>query len=241
MENVRDSFLLNHLCCVQCGNKLRKGNNQLICDGCSQVYPIDGGIPDLLIKETPYQSVNPQLIEQYENFGKKTTRKKNFSNTWRKKKTMELVEGKTVLEIGTAEGWLTKDLVQKSETVVSCDISMSYLKRAQDAGIQAEFIRIDAHMLPFENGTFDCVVLTEVLEHVFSPCRVLEEISRVMKKNGLLILSMPNNLSISSELNLFPSINLSGHFLHKSTIVEMCNYTNAHLHKIFKPGASYIN
>jgi 2-polyprenyl-3-methyl-5-hydroxy-6-metoxy-1,4-benzoquinol methylase len=200
MKSNKSSFILDHLCCVQCGHSLKKINSRLKCVFCSRSYPIKDGIPDLIIDEQPFRPSHFKLVEQYEQFGQKTTRKKNFSNAWRKKKTLELVEGRTVLEIGTAEGWLTRELVEQAETVVSCDISMSYLQRAQKAGIQAEFLRVDAHVLPFDQSLFDCIILTEVIEHVFSPFRVLEEIGRVMKPEGFLILSTPNNLSVSNVL-----------------------------------------
>jgi SAM-dependent methyltransferase len=44
--------------------------------------------------------------------------------------------------------------------------------------------------LPFEDETFDLVLLTNVLDHVESPEKVLSEIRRVLKKNGVLFFEM---------------------------------------------------
>jgi ubiquinone/menaquinone biosynthesis C-methylase UbiE/uncharacterized protein YbaR (Trm112 family) len=200
MENVKESKIYGHLRCIKCSHILVSAEKQWVCTHCSQNYPITDGIPDFILEDMPYQPKSMNLHEKYENFGNYISRKDNFSNAWRKKKTLELVEGQTVLEIGTAEGWLTRELVEQAETVVSCDISMSYLQRAQKAGIQAEYLRADAHVLPFEPSLFDCIILTEVIEHVFSPFRVLEEIARVLKPEGFLVLSAPNNLSVSNLL-----------------------------------------
>jgi SAM-dependent methyltransferase len=49
----------------------------------------------------------------------------------------------------------------------------------------------DAATLPFGNGSIDCVVLLEVLEHLEHPRQTLHEIARVLKPGGRLLLSMP--------------------------------------------------
>jgi SAM-dependent methyltransferase len=49
----------------------------------------------------------------------------------------------------------------------------------------------DGKNIPFEDATFDVVLCTEVLEHVEQPQLFLTEINRVMKKNGILILTTP--------------------------------------------------
>ncbi|MBI1974067.1 class I SAM-dependent methyltransferase [Candidatus Micrarchaeota archaeon] len=49
----------------------------------------------------------------------------------------------------------------------------------------------DAHRLPYERDTFDCVLLIEVLEHVDDPLLVLGECSRVLKRNGVMFFSTP--------------------------------------------------
>lgn len=47
----------------------------------------------------------------------------------------------------------------------------------------------DAHNLPFENEKFEIILCTEVLEHLHSPQIAVSEMSRVLKKGGLLILT----------------------------------------------------
>ncbi len=53
-------------------------------------------------------------------------------------------------------------------------------------------IRSDLHKLPFKDSYFDKIILTEVLEHVEDDLKVLKEIYRVLKKGGLLIITVPN-------------------------------------------------
>lgn len=44
---------------------------------------------------------------------------------------------------------------------------------------------------PFRNDEFDSVIVNEVLEHVFSPSDFLSEIYRVLKPNGILLMTVP--------------------------------------------------
>lgn len=49
----------------------------------------------------------------------------------------------------------------------------------------------DAKKLPFRNSYFDIALLFQVLEHVDSPEKVIKEAARVLKPNGVLIISVP--------------------------------------------------
>ncbi|MBI2268210.1 MAG: class I SAM-dependent methyltransferase [Candidatus Blackburnbacteria bacterium] len=49
----------------------------------------------------------------------------------------------------------------------------------------------DAKKLPFKTNSFDTALLLQVLEHVDDPERVIKEASRVLKPNGVLIVSVP--------------------------------------------------
>src|SRR3989344_9201433 len=54
-----------------------------------------------------------------------------------------------------------------------------------------KFMVADAHKLPFRSSSFNAVFALEVLEHVFEPVKVLEEIKRVLKKNGYVVFLVP--------------------------------------------------
>ena len=57
----------------------------------------------------------------------------------------------------------------------------------------------DAGSIPVKSNTVDCVKCTELLEHVEHPEVVLNEITRVLKPGGTLILSIPFNLGIHAD------------------------------------------
>jgi SAM-dependent methyltransferase len=49
----------------------------------------------------------------------------------------------------------------------------------------------DGHTFPFADAHFDAVITSEVLEHVFNPDQFLHELTRVLRPNGLLLLTVP--------------------------------------------------
>ena len=49
----------------------------------------------------------------------------------------------------------------------------------------------DGKTFPFENDMFDSVVMNQVFEHIFNPDQCLDEVSRVLKSGGILLLTIP--------------------------------------------------
>lgn len=54
--------------------------------------------------------------------------------------------------------------------------------------------------LPFQSGAFDGVNLTEVIEHIEHQAQLIREIARVMKRDGVVVISTPNILNVLSRL-----------------------------------------
>lgn len=55
----------------------------------------------------------------------------------------------------------------------------------------SDLVYFDGYNLPFDNGSFDCVLCTEVLEHVEEPSRLVSEMLRVLKPGGTLLATIP--------------------------------------------------
>jgi len=60
----------------------------------------------------------------------------------------------------------------------------------------------DAHSLPFKEESFSQIICTEVLEHVESPIKVLKEIKRVMRKDGIALVTVPNLTELRRILSI---------------------------------------
>lgn len=59
------------------------------------------------------------------------------------------------------------------------------------------FVKGDAHQLPFDNDSFDVVTCQTLLIHLENPKQALLEMKRVVRKGGIVICAEPNNLAES--------------------------------------------
>ena len=75
---------------------------------------------------------------------------------------------------------------------VGLDFSIELLKANENPRLN--LLRGDAIELPFKEGAFDVVVATAVIEHVSDAGRMLEECRRILKEDGLCILTTPDPL-----------------------------------------------
>lgn len=126
---------------------------------------------------------------------------------------LNIKENDLVLEIGCGKGDLTKKLSKEYKRVTAFDISSVGVKKARKGvakNCNCEFLVSDATKLPFNSHLFDIVILSEVLEHVIDQKRCIQEIYRVIKPNGYLMLTTPNSGGIHRNI-----IKLSGKLLRK--------------------------
>jgi SAM-dependent methyltransferase len=104
----------------------------------------------------------------------------------------ELTAGGRVLDAGCGIGWGTV-LLAESATAVGVDFSPPAIAEARrEHGDRARFVEGDLRSLPLDDDDFDCVVCFETLAHVSEPVRVLDELCRVLRPGGMLIVSSPN-------------------------------------------------
>lgn len=75
---------------------------------------------------------------------------------------------------------------------VGLDWAARPLELARAAGLTSVRGRLDGADLPFPDGAFDLVSMTEVIEHLVDTDRALEEARRVLAPGGLLLVTTPN-------------------------------------------------
>jgi ubiquinone/menaquinone biosynthesis C-methylase UbiE len=93
-----------------------------------------------------------------------------------------------LLDAGCGRNYeFTREFVNNVQTAVGVDITE--LKTGVD-GICG--VRGDLQSLPFKDNAFDLVISMSVLEHLSKPESVFGEFSRVLKRDGLVILQTPN-------------------------------------------------
>jgi len=109
-----------------------------------------------------------------------------------------------VLDAGAGHGALSKTLVELGYQVTACDYNDEIFYYNE-----VDFYKADlTKKLPFSDENFDAVIAVEVMEHIFDHENFFSEAYRILKKNGKLLISTPNILSLKSRLRFF----FSGYF-----------------------------
>ncbi|MCA9405721.1 MAG: glycosyltransferase, partial [Candidatus Omnitrophica bacterium] len=103
----------------------------------------------------------------------------------------------SVLDLGCGRGLLSKKIHDMGFAVTAADMKRDRFKHLDV--IQFQNVNLD-QPLPFDDDSFDYIFFLEVVEHLKNPYQVVKEISRILKPEGILILSTPNILNLRSRL-----------------------------------------
>lgn len=112
--------------------------------------------------------------------------------------TLKLIEkyftsGK-VLDIGSVPCQFLRILSKLGYDVIGLDVTPDRVEKFNKKhSLNVLKCNIDFEKIPVESNTFDLVLFLEVIEHLrINPITTLREIKRVLKPNGIMILSTPN-------------------------------------------------
>lgn len=101
---------------------------------------------------------------------------------------------KTVLDIASGEGYGSFLLSENAKRVYGVDIDVVAITKAKEKYQKKnlDFIRGEASNIPIDSNSIDVVVSFETIEHHDQHDEMFSEIVRVLKPNGLLIMSSPD-------------------------------------------------
>jgi SAM-dependent methyltransferase len=99
----------------------------------------------------------------------------------------------SILDVGCGRAWVAKHYLSKGINVYSMDISETNPAKAVNLYPSKKHFAIaaDSFRLPFVDGSFDCVIASEIIEHIVDPVKFINELFRVVKKGGQLIITTP--------------------------------------------------
>lgn len=101
--------------------------------------------------------------------------------------------GKSILDVGCGLGFFSERLMQRGAEVTACDLG-EQLVRATTERAKCEGCVADALQLvdTFAAERFDIVLSSECIEHTPSPSTALEQMAKVIKPGGFIVVSTPN-------------------------------------------------
>tara|TARA_B100000787_G_C16186887_1_gene295203 strand:- start:1303 stop:2127 length:825 start_codon:yes stop_codon:yes gene_type:complete len=153
-----------------------------------------------------------------------------FHAKWvRHQKILQLIEeflplrDSTLLDIGCGPGFLALALAKKGYHGFGMDTSPQMIELATNLLQQTKqdawnFILGDAENTKFKDNQFDCIIASGVIEYMDNDYQMLEEMNRIIKPGGYLIINITNKLGYSTSLN--PITNLFKKIPYVMTILS---------------------
>jgi ubiquinone/menaquinone biosynthesis C-methylase UbiE len=101
--------------------------------------------------------------------------------------------GAAILDVGCGEGGLARLIASEGAMVTGVDPNLLAIARARHLVPGARFACACAEALPFDDGSFDAVVVVNALHHVPPDAmdKALAEASRVLRRSGSLVVVEP--------------------------------------------------
>lgn len=151
----------------------------------------------------------------YDRFASEFDRKMNMYDTEKRVRVVfntllspREVKGKKLLDAGCGTGWFSSRAVEHGAVVTSLDVGENLLNEVKKKCRSTRVVG-DVTALKFEDNSFDIIVSSDVIEHTPDPAKAISEMARVLKKGGVLALTVPNNrwhfaVSVGNALKLRP-------------------------------------
>lgn len=158
---------------------------------------------------------------------------------------IKVKSGEKVFDAGCGVGLYSLRIAYNGAQVVGGDLSplFKYSLLFGDAKLtkRLDFIIMDLNWTPIKSESFDKILCVDVLEHIPNDKKVIAEFSRILKKNGEILIHVPNlkryaRLKNSAKAKQMSLEKLYGHFRHGYTLnqlstllkennIAVCDYT----------------
>lgn len=158
-----------------------------------------------LARSTEPELKPPAVIQKMEFTGERfipeLTGEIKYEHLHRYALTLELAAGKTILDLASGEGYGASLLAQVADFVVGVDIDIDITEHAshQYLGSNLSFCVATCAAIPLADESIDLVVSFETIEHHDHHTRMMQEIKRILKPGGILVISSPNRLAYSDD------------------------------------------
>ena len=107
-----------------------------------------------------------------------------------------------MLDIGCGDGAFGRLFVGRGFQVHGVDLTRNLVALARSNGLQALVHDVATSPLPYRGDAFDVVFAGEVIEHLVDTTAFLQDIRRVLRPGGVLVLTTPNLASFENRIRL---------------------------------------
>jgi demethylmenaquinone methyltransferase/2-methoxy-6-polyprenyl-1,4-benzoquinol methylase len=133
-----------------------------------------------------------------------------------------------LLDAGGGTGRVAQFMVEKSAGVILADLSIGMLMEAHNKG---EFSRVCTHTegFPFSDESFSRILMVDALHHVCDQPQTADELWRVLKPGGYLVIEEPDLRTLTVKLVAIAEklALMRSHFLAPQEIASLFDYPQA--------------
>ena len=195
--------------------------------------------------------MDTQLHVFYERYRESEERWQERENLIRVNKILSLIPSDKklkVLDLGCYTGVVLDELKKKGHEVIGAELSEYGINECKRKEIPVLKYDLNVYPYPFKSESYDVIICAEVIEHLIVPDLILNEIRRILKKDGILILTTPNLAALTRRIKLLlgrnPNIdvsleNSSGHVRYY-TFSSIIGLLNKYKFKIDKQESDFI-
>ncbi len=102
----------------------------------------------------------------------------------------DLPPGAVLFDLGCGSGKILSTISRPGDTAVAGDLDPGLLQRGRDRGISPLCLDFDT-TLPLGDGVVDGAMIIDAIEHTESPRHILDELHRVLRPGGTLVVFTP--------------------------------------------------
>ncbi|MFI1968309.1 SAM-dependent methyltransferase [Streptomyces cinnamoneus] len=119
----------------------------------------------------------------------------------RLRQLLQAQPGQRFLDVGAGTGDAARELAAETGAeTIACDLSQTMCAEMKRAGLE-QVVVADSHCLPFQDAGFDGVWADRVLQHVESPARTLDEMVRVTRPGGRIVVCDPDTATQALDID----------------------------------------
>ncbi len=103
----------------------------------------------------------------------------------------QLKQDSTILDAGCDTGYLSNQFLSKHR-IIGVDRNRDSIESCRKNYPEGQYEVADLSVLPFQDNFFDAIIFNMIIEHIREQDKVLPELYRVMKKQGVMLITTPN-------------------------------------------------
>lgn len=120
-----------------------------------------------------------------------------------------LMKSGKILDVGSQTGKNAVFLKDKGNEVLGVEIVEELVEATKQKGIDCYKLDVETDDLPFKDKEFDTVWAGDILEHLLNPRKFLMEAKRVLRDEGVFVITVPNIACLRNRLQLLINGKLS--------------------------------